>query len=417
MNRRFSSLTLSLLLASNFPTEAAQRLKPQGMRPMSVGGPLQHPPNVAPEWSRPKEKLGKTLTVRAHFDGLTGYGLLATGLLRELQQRGQKCQGIPMAAPWEPDWGKAAKIDPEVRPLLFESDGKQRRANDEGWEMLLASPHHAAETHPCVQLTMWESNRIPEESVAKLNQKQALIVPSEWGLLSMDAAGVRRPIAKVNLPISDCFRRYRPMPESGPFMFGLCCRRAHGGLRKGVVQAVECFQKAFQKREDVRLKLKFYPDCEDRDLEPFRKDKRIEIIREAYTEQQVADFLASLHCYISTSQAEGWGLVQCQAMGLGRPVIGARAHAQAEYLSEDRSWLAEYEWRDALEVNPANGYYTGLVAPLKDDSVIDRMRTAYDCQGDNRAKGVQAHYVAMKMTWDKFVGEVLAVLRKEGMPV
>lgn len=352
--------------------------------------------------------MGKALTLRGQIDNLTGYGALASGLLRELSQRGVRCQGIPQGKAWEPvkEWGNAAALDPLVKSLLATK-------NEEGWELLMSPPHHEAEVHPCVHLTMWESNRLPTGVVATLNRKQALIVPSEWAQMSFDACGVRRPMYKVGLPISDCFRQYRPMPQKGPFTFGMCCRRAHGGLRKGVVQACEAFLAAFPSQKDVRFRLKFYPDCPTDDVP---KDPRIEIIREAYTEAQVADFLESLHCYVSTSQAEGYGLVQCQAMGIGRPVIGAKAHAQAEYLNDARSYLVDYELRDALEVNPANGYYQGFVWPLKDDALIEKMRFVASKPKHVEEKGKLSHRVGAQMTWDKFVAEVLAVLRKEGLP-
>lgn len=391
---------------------------PPTVRQTALLGVPPPPPDLTPEWDKPVFQMGKTLTLRAHYDQLTGYGQLATGLLRELVNRNRPCQGIPMAKPWEPVdlWGEAARIDPLVRPLLFDEKGKPRRKNEEGWEMLMASPHHEREVSPCIHLSMWESNRLPDGAVAKLNAKQAIIVPSEWQLLSWDAAGVRRPMYKVNLPISDCFREYRPMPLTGPFTFGMACRRAHGGLRKGVLQAVECFQKAFPKRNDVRLRLKFYPDCPTTDIDAYRSDKRIEVISEAYTEEQVADFLASLHVYVSTSQAEGYGLVQCQAMGIGRPVIGAKAHAQAEYLTESNAFLAYYDLRDALDVNPENGYYQGFVFPVANESLIHLMRVAFENPQLALAKGAQAHSQAKGMIWGKFLNEVLDVLKREGMP-
>lgn len=396
-----------MTLGSTFSAQARAQFPPS-VAPMFIRGPLRAERPKVPEWARPAGELGKTLTLRAHVDALTGYGQLAGGLVRELSKLGQPIQCLPMVAPWEPvGWGKAAILAEDVRSRLV-------KANEEGWELLMASPHHVEEVSPSIHLTMWESNRLPEGVAAKLNAKQALIVPSEWALLAFDAAGVTRPMYKANLPISTVFRQYRPMPEEGPFTFGMCCRRAHGGLRKGVVQACEAFLAAFPSQKDVRFRLKFYPDCDVKDVP---QDPRIEVIKAAYTEAQVADFLASLHCYVSTSQAEGYGLVQCQAMGLGRPVIGARAHAQAEYLTEENAWLADYELKDSLEVNPDNGYYQGFSFPLKTESVVDRMRAAYQRPDVTQAKGVFAHNRAVEMTWDKFTAEVLAALRAEGMPV
>lgn len=309
---------------------------------------------------------------------------------------------------WEPaQWGKHACVGKDIHALFVPK-------NEMGWEVMMASPHHAQEQSPSIALSMWESNRLPEGTVEKLNQHQAIINPSRWGLESWDAAGVARPMYRINLPLSDVFREYRPLPQSGPFTFGMACRRAHGGLRKGVVQACECFLAAFSDQKDVRLRLKFYPDCSVSDIP---QDPRIEIIQEAYTDEQMAEFLASLHCYVSTSQAEGYGLVQCQAMGVGRPVLGAMAHAQRDYLSESCSWLTDYELRDATEVNPANGYYRGFVYPLLDGGVVRSMHLAYSHRDQTEVKGKLGNLRAQQMTWERFGYEFLAALKKEGLPV
>lgn len=373
---------------------------------MSVVARSERPPTV-PVWR--KEDLGKTLTLRAHYDNLTGYGQLGVGLLRELIRRGIPCQAVSMAAKvWEPvQWGKHAAVGKDIHALLT-------KENREGWEVLMASPHHAGKEPCTVALTMWESNRLPEGAAEKLNRHQALIVPSEWAQLSFDAAGVRRPMYKANLPISDVFREYRPFPQHDPFTFGLACRRAHGGLRKGVEQACRCFLEAFPGEKDVRLRLKFYPDCT---RDGVLNDPRIEVIQEAYTEAQMADFLASLHCYVSTSQAEGYGLVQAQAMGVGRPVIGVVAHAQAEYLKPGDSFAVDYDLRRAEDVNPLNAFYQGYVWAPKDDSVIDQMRWARRNPELCMVYGKNGHERAATMTWDKFGDEFLAALRAEGLPV
>ena len=369
-------------------------------------------PGAPPEWSRTREELGKTLTLRAHYDALTGYGQLACGLLQELLRRQTPCQGLemrPSGKPWEPaQWGDAARLPADVSGLLT-------RENGEGWELLLGSPHHGATVSPSVILSMWESNRLPPGTIDNLNKFQAIIVPSEWNQLAWDAAGVTRPIYRVGLPVSDCFFANDPLPTKGPFTFGLACRRAHGGLRKGVKEALECFLEAVGTRRDVRFRLKIYPDCTQADLPV---DPRIEVTAAAYTEAQLVDWYRSLHVYVSTSHAEGFGLCQAQALAMGRPVIGVMGHAQAEYLRHDTCIPVDYDLTRAETANPENGYYSGYVWVPRRDSVVDAIRFCLDHPAAVQAIGAKGAGLAkQQFRWGRFVSRMLDVLNAEGLPV
>lgn len=391
---------------STFPDSARAQFPPR-TQPTFVRGPLQEP--EAPPWSRPAGDLGRTLTLRAHYDALTGYGQLACGLTRELVRLGVPVQCFPMVKPWEPmEWGKAAQLSEVVRERIVER-------NEEGWELLMASPHHSPKESPSVILSMWESNRLPIGTVENLNRFQAIIVPSEWNQLSWDAAGVTRQIYKAGLPVSECFFADSPLPTKGPFTFGLACRRAHGGLRKGVREALTCFLSAVGDRRDVRFRLKIYPDCPQDDLPV---DPRIEVTAAAFTEAQLVDWYRSLHVYVSTSHAEGFGLCQAQALAMGRPVVGCIGHAQAEYLAPDNCFEVDYDLVRAEQANPENGYYSGYVWVPRHDAIVEAMRRAIRNPDHAQALGEVAASKALgQFRWPRFAIGVLDALENEGLPV
>ncbi len=378
--------------------------------PTFVRGPLQTP--AATVWERPAGELGPTLTLRAHYDALTGYGQLACGLLQEMTRRGVPCQGQemrPSGKPWEPaEWGKAAQLPADVTALLHPQ-------NEEGWELLLASPLHEGTVSPCWTISMWEAGRLPQAVIATLNRKQAIIVPSEWNQVLMDSGGVTRPIYKIQLPLADCYREYTPCGfADGPFTFGMTGRRAHGGVRKGYLEACQAFLDAFPREKDVRLRYKCFADCDTSDLP---QDPRIIIQRGAYSEAQMAGWYASLDCYFSMSKAEGFGLCPLAAMGVGRPVIGCAATGQAEYLSEACGYPIGYDLVPANVAAPTYSYEGYFYVPRHDEAV-GRLREVFVAgRGSARAKGVEAHLKAEEFTWARFGTGLIDVLRKEGAPL
>jgi len=127
---------------------------------------------------------------------------------------------------------------------------------------------------PTVYFTMWESMRLPQPAIEKLNRCAVVIVPCGWRASMFSAAGVETPIRIVllGIPMDYYEPGYPPSlgayPESAgsdppagqvrerPFTFGTAARFESGGIRKGFGLVVKALQQAFGEAQDVRLRVK-----------------------------------------------------------------------------------------------------------------------------------------------------------------
>lgn len=384
------------------PTISAHRGKQHVQVP--IEGPVVHVPfPELPSPALPPPMQGR-LTIRAHIDNLTGYGQLAQGIVRELSRRGIEVSVIPMAE-WEGGEGWKHPLDADLRARFV-----KQSADD--WELLIAPPLHAATPgKETVRFTMWESNRVPASAVAALNTSRAVIVPSEWCQTTFDSAGVTVPLHKCPLAVDTDLYHYKK-PAEGPITFGTGGRLAHGGLRKGVREVYTAFRQAFPSNEDVRLSIKIFPDC---DFAPMQ-DPRVTVIREAYTDTQMAAWYHSLTAYVSCATAEGFGLMPAQAMACGRAVIATQATGHAEYLDDTVGYPVRYTLRRAEEVAPGNGYYQGYwyMPDLRD--VAYQMRYVYSDLKEAFFRGAfAASELASCFGWEQFGDRLTAILREVGM--
>lgn len=255
-----------------------------------------------------------------------------------------------------------------------------------------------------VCLTMWESTRIRPEWAAHLDRSEAVVVPCRFNEDGFRASGVTVPIHVVPLGIDPSEYSYRPLPLSGPFVFGMAARMSHGGIRKGINEGMTAFVKAFDQGEDVRLSVKVFEDCL-----PFLNvpdDRRIEVVTEAMTPAMMAEWYGKIHCLLVPSKGEGWGLHTLQAMACGRPVIACKQSGTAEFFDASCGWDLPFTMR------PAGEFYAGMgewAVPLE-EGMVESMRQAFRSPGRIYRKGLYASRRAALFTWDRTGDTLLKAL-------
>ena len=345
---------------------------------------------------------GHRVTIRAHADVLTGYGQIALRMMRELRARGRPVAFVPLNV-WEGERAFGHELPPDLREVMA-------RSSPDACELLFAPPNHqGTEGKHTFHFTMWESGRLPKQCAENLNRCRAVIVPSEWCWTTFDAAGVTTPIYKVSLAVdTDLFTPAAHPPEV--CTFGTGGRKAHGGLRKGMEAAVEAFQRAFPTEEDVRFSLKCFPDCDIAAVD----DPRVTIIREAYTDRQMADWYRSLTCYVSCAAAEGFGLMPLQAMACGVPVIATTATGHREYMRDAAGYPVRYQLARAEDVVPGNRYYQGLWYMPDLGEAAESMQDVRALKHDAEWRGEQARIVAEGFSWPIFTDRLTTLLDELG---
>lgn len=347
----------------------------------------------------------KRFTLVASIDNSTGYGLHAIQIAKHIERLTGAYVSIRPIAQKEMF---GSKIPAEIRQRFV--SGPQ----PEEWELILSPPwFRPTPRKKTVYFTMWESTRLPPGGANTLNLAEVVVVPSSWGASCLSASGVNKPIHIVPLGIdTDVFYpRDHSLATQPAFahvkvVFGCAGRMSHGGVRKGINEVIDLFQRAFPTEEDAALRVKVHPDCPVH----IPEDKRIEITKAHLSDEGLADWFSALTCFVSAARGEGWGLMQQQAMAVGRPVVAPRFAGLSEFMSEANSFCVPYVLGAAENAYKGCGHW----AVPEDEAFIREMRRIYIEPHLAAAKGAQAAQDVAHLSWENSNLKLVQVLHNVG---
>ena len=213
-----------------------------------------------------------------------------------------------------------------------------------------------------VARTMYETDRIPADWVARLNTVDEIWVPSHFNLETFRTAGVTTPIEVV--PGGVDAARFRPGCEPLALdgvqgtVFLSVFEWSH---RKGPDVLLRAWAEAFTPGDDVTLVLRAFPRGFLGDGDATEAVERLveaELSRFGRRRQDVArivvlgrhlppDAMPRLLCtadaYVSPTRGEGWGRPLIEAMACGLPVVATRWSGQLEFMNDGNSMLIDVE--------------------------------------------------------------------------
>jgi glycosyltransferase involved in cell wall biosynthesis len=345
---------------------------------------------------------GRRIVVRCYLESWGGLGQIAERLARALMARGHEVVFWPISL--DVTYGALADW---VRPRIVVDPPDE-------WVLQLEVPRgQPPPGKQVVRLVMWETTRVPDEAVARLNSCAAVIVPCAANAAWLSAQGVQphRPITVAPLGVdpTEGFRPTGPYPTADPvFRVGMAGCGRSGTTRKNFAAGIRAFVAALGDRPDAELEVKVFEHCAvDADGHP-----RVRINRTPMTPPEMADWTRGRHVLFVPSRGEGWGLHSHQALAVGRPLIAALWGGTAEFA--DRSVCLPLEYR----LEPAAGdFYHGLGhwAVPTHASMVRQLRWAYSHRSELAAMGERAAARAAEYTWDRTACAVLAVLSEVGM--
>jgi len=248
-----------------------------------------------------------------------------------------------------------------------------------------------------IALTMFETTRVPESWVPRLNSLDAVCVPCKQNIGMMANSGVKIPVELTQLGIDET--KFYPLERNNEvFTFG------HLGaltVRKGTDLLVEAFRRAFSSKQKVKLinktSLPYYPFMV--------KDKRVEV-QQAFNgiphSELIETFFKKINCFVYPSRGEGFGLPPLEAMATGVPAITTNWSGMAEYNNEEVGWML-----NDFKMVPADNFTKkvykedcGEWAEPNLDELIFRLRYAYEHQDEVKEKGRKAaEYVKANWLW------------------
>lgn len=316
------------------------------------------------------------LTFLGELSKTTGYGQHTAVLVKALQEAGYYVSIRPFHV--------HPGIPPELAKLFVHCP------QPEDWEIILSPPHRQVTPGKrTIYYTMWESTRLPERSVEILNKSELVLVPTEWNRAGFAASGVTVPMEVVPLGVNRDVYPYRPQDGLGT-VFSAAGNLHNGAKRKGVSEAIRAFQMAFHYNPRVRMQVKVSGPLET-------TDSRIEIISKPMADAEMARWHGTAHCFVSMAKAEGWGLMQLQAMSTGRPLIAPMYAGLASFFDQTVGYPVFHREVPAQETWEGHGNWA---EPNLEHAAL-LMRHVHANREEARALGEKASVRAEQFTWDK----------------
>lgn len=243
---------------------------------------------------------------------------------------------------------------------------------------------HKLPTPYKIGITMYEADDPLEthpEWRRQCNAVDMLVVPSEY-CREIFGKFVGVPIEVAPLAVNPLYYVGETFvrPERATYTFV-----THGTLsgRKGPLELIECFKRAFPRQKDVRLILKTRNElCGYREHQlPDLDDSRITIVSEDYYPDRMLQFLKDADAYVFPSKGEGFGLPPREAMATGLPTIFADNTGMKPLANSEVNWPIPTK---SLERSPIGGQWR--LCDL--DMIVDAMRFLYENQSLARARGI-----------------------------
>lgn len=329
-----------------------------------------------------------------------GYGSAAINLLRALHLADIRAVLHPNAKVYRPD------LHPDAAVHLTYKDVPRV-------ELIHHLPTHFSESSAPVRIgySMWETSRIPDSDehpfgdwVAPSNEMDALFVPSQHSKQVFEESGVKVPIAVVPYGIDTDEWEYIDRPERDTFTVV-----QYGDLssRKGPIEAVQAFQRAFPREMDVRLVLKTFRKLGSaKGILPSFRDSRIEVIDSMWSRNQLRGLLARADAFIWLSRGEGFGLPPLQAALTGLPVITTTHTGMAEYY--DGKFFYGVGSSGTSEAPLGGEWYETDV-----EQAAEQLRKVYDDRKAARRRGKSAStYTRKKFGLDSYRDRLVSALEK-----
>jgi len=325
------------------------------------------------------------ITVLGAVNSYTGYGLHTIQAVRDIETLSGAYVSVRALSTSE---AFGARIPMDIRRRFV--NGPQ----PEPWELLIHPPNFLPTPgKKTAYFSMWEATRLPPKGRSLLNKATVVFTPSHWNASTFSACGVDVPIEVVPLGINTKAFYYRPPPQrlDGLCVFGAAGRMAHGGVRKGINEVIEAFLAAFPKQDDARLRIKCWPDC------PVAKvrDNRISITAAYLSDDEVAEWFSGIHVFVSAARAEGWGLMQHQAMAVGRPIITVDFGGVREFFKPAMGYALPYRMVQATKAYDGCGHW----AEPDFDDFVSMMRHVYERREQAQEKGRAAAVAMMGTDW------------------
>lgn len=265
-------------------------------------------------------------------------------------------------------------------------------------------------SHVRIIMTMFESDKIPEDWPEYLHMADEVIVPSKWCADVFAKSGINATVVPLgyNDKVFKFIDRPIPISNSDPFTF------IHYGsfnIRKGFPEVFQAFTEEFKDNEPVKLILK----STDRKAPiPILNSQypNIESINGEITESELFALLGRANCMVYPSRGEGFGITPLEAMATGMPAIVPNAHGISEYFNANYMLEVKAPERCPGLYNSFRGQDVGQMVVCDVKDLRAQMRFAYNHQEQMKTLGRSASEYVKKYTYQITAEHLASIIKR-----
>lgn len=259
-------------------------------------------------------------------------------------------------------------------------------------------------------MTMFESDKIPEDWPDYLKMADEVIVPSKWCHDVFLKSGVETTVVPLgyNDRIFNYIERKIPVEHDEPFTF---IHYNTFNMRKGFAEVFEAFNKEFKTNEPVKLILKTTDRRAPIPIFP-QEYPNIEVITGTVSEQELANIIGRANCMVYPSRGEGFGITPLEAMATGIPAIVPNAHGISEYFNSKYMLEVKADERCPGLYVRFKGQDVGEMVVCDVDDLRKQMRYAYNHQKEMHDLGKAASEYVKKFTYRETANKLAEIIKK-----
>lgn len=250
----------------------------------------------------------------------------------------------------------------------------------------------------------FEMDKLSTDEKQQIGYCDKIFTASEWSKEVLLKNGISIPIIVCPLGVDTNIFKPQEKLISDKYIF------IHIGkweVRKSQDVLLNCFEKAFDKNDNVELWLCPYnPFLIENELRHWvnmvkyhRLSDKIKVFPRFKTQYDLANLISQTDCGVFVSRAEGWNNEILEVMSMDKPCIVTNYSAHTEYCNKNNSFLIDI---NGLEPAFDNKWFFGQgnwakLAKDEKDNIINSMRYVYNNDVRHNKLGITT---AIKYSWN-----------------
>lgn len=270
-----------------------------------------------------------------------------------------------------------------------------------------------------LNFTMFETTKIPDDWVPRLNRLREVWNPTQWGVDTFRECGVTVPMEVVHLGVEKSRIRYVERErDPSTFVFGWMANNSNDN-RKNLDMVINAWTQLFG---GTHLPVELWIKTRLGHSKAFPKDNRIVVWAGECDNELMDKIFSYVNCFVFPSRGEGWGSPPLEYMATGGPCILTNWSGMTEYIDEDICYPLRVEELTKIPRNTGDypigffGQDVGSWAQPSSEHLVELMEHVYTHYTEALEKGRNAYEVVREkyhygITCERIYGLLERVLR------